>query len=148
MRRLPIDRPVVVRACRASEIAGVLELWRASRDGVGRTDDPLSLQSLLDRDQGALLVAELEGRIVGSLIAAWDGWRGNMYRLTVHPDYRRRGVARRLIAKGEDSLRAAGATRISALVWTEDEAAVSAWLSTGYAHDEGTGRFVKTAPFS
>ena len=143
---MEIEGRVVVRACRASEIAGVLELWRKSRNGVGRTDDPLSLRHLRECDQGALLVAELEGRIVGSLIAAWDGWRGNIYRLTVHPDYRRRGVARRLIAKGEERLRAAGAKRISALVWTEDEAAVSAWLSAGYAHDEGTGRFVKTVP--
>ena len=143
---MEIERRAVVRACRPSEIANVLELWRKSRDGVGRTDDPPSLRRLRERDQGALLVAELDDRIVGSLIAAWDGWRGNMYRLTVHPGYRRRGVARRLIAKGEERLRAAGAKRISALVWTADEAAVSAWLSAGYEQDEGTGRFVKTVP--
>jgi len=143
---MEIEGRVVVRACRASEIAGVLELWRKSRNGVGRTDDPLSLRHRRERDQGALLVAEVDSRIVGSLIAAWDGWRGNMYRLTVHPGYRRRGVARRLIAKGEERLRAAGAKRISALVWTADEAAVSAWLSAGYEQDEGTGRFVKTVP--
>ena len=143
---MEIEGRVVVRACRAREIAGVLELWRKSRNGVGRTDDPPSLRRLQERDRGALLVAELEDRIVGSLIAAWDGWRGNMYRLTVHPGYRRRGVARRLIAKGEERLRAAGAKRISALVWTADEAAVSAWLSAGYEQDEGTGRFVKTVP--
>jgi ribosomal protein S18 acetylase RimI-like enzyme len=121
----------------------VLTLWRESRGRLGTTDDLASLQVLIERDGDALLVAELDRRIVGSLIAVWDGWRGNMYRLTVHPTCRRQGVAQRLVAAGEDRLRAIGAVRISALVWKEDSRAVRVWRSAGYQLDEGTGRFVK-----
>lgn len=91
-----------------------------------------------------MLIAELDHRIVGSLIAAWDGWRGNLYRLTVHPACRGQGIAQLLVAAGEKRLRAIGAVRLSALVWREDSRAVRVWLSAGYEHDEGTGRFVKT----
>jgi ribosomal protein S18 acetylase RimI-like enzyme len=122
----------------------VIELWRESRERTGTTDDPESLGVLLEQDPDALLVAELEGRIVGSLIAVWDGWRGNMYRLTVHPAHRRQGIAGGLVGAGEERLRALGARRISALVWEEDRTAVGAWRSAGYEYDEGTGRFVKT----
>jgi ribosomal protein S18 acetylase RimI-like enzyme len=91
-----------------------------------------------------LLVAQLDRRIVGSLIAVWDGWRGNLYRLTVHPTCRRQGIAHQLVAAGENHLRAVGAARISALVWRKDDRAVRTWLSASYELDEGTGRFVKT----
>jgi ribosomal protein S18 acetylase RimI-like enzyme len=135
---------VTVRACRTNELTDVLALWRESRGRTGKTDDHTSLRALIERDRDALLIAQLDDRIVASLIAVWDGWRGNMYRLTVRPSLRRQGIARRLVAAGEERLRAMGARRISALVWREDGRAVRAWLSAGYQHDEGTGRFVKT----
>ena len=122
----------------------MLDLWHQGRGARGATDDVAGLTRLLQRDPDSLLVAELEGRVVASLIAAWDGWRGNMYRLTVDPAYRRRGIASRLVAAGERRFRELGARRISALVWREDGRATSTWLSAGYEDDEGTGRFVKT----
>jgi ribosomal protein S18 acetylase RimI-like enzyme len=139
-----IESRVTIRASRPNDLAHVLALWRESRGRTGRTDDHTSLDALIERDRDALLIAELDDRIVGSLIAVWDGWRGNMYRLTVHPTLRRQGIARQLVAAGEERLRAKGARRISALVWREDGRAVRAWLAAGYQHDEGTGRFVKT----
>lgn len=137
-------REIAIRSAGTDDSPAVLELWRKSRGWSGKTDDSQSLGALVERDPGALLVAELNGQLVGSLIAVWDGWRGNMYRLTVHPSCRRQGIARRLVAAGEERLRALGARRITALVWSEDGRAVRAWLSAGYEHDEGTGRFVKT----
>jgi ribosomal protein S18 acetylase RimI-like enzyme len=37
---------------------------------------------------------------VGTLVAAWDGWRGNMYRLAVLPEHRRAGIGRELVDAG------------------------------------------------
>jgi ribosomal protein S18 acetylase RimI-like enzyme len=136
---------LIVRPCRKDELARLLELWRESRDAPpGTTDDRVSLAALWERDQNGVLVAELDRRVVGSLIAVWDGWRGNMYRLTVHPAYRRHGIALRLMAAGEQHLRTMGVKRISVLVWGDDDRAVGAWLSADYSHDEGTRRLVKT----
>jgi hypothetical protein len=73
------DQPAV-REARESDIEGVLELWAAARSVHARTaDTPEVLERLLADRPGSLLVAELEGRIIGALIAAWDGWRGNLY---------------------------------------------------------------------
>jgi len=46
-----------------------------------------------------LLVATVNGRIVGSVIDGWDGWRGHIYRLAGAPEHWRKGVARRLIVE-------------------------------------------------
>jgi ribosomal protein S18 acetylase RimI-like enzyme len=130
----------IVRSCKPDEARRVIDLWRAARPRPGATDDLPSLRALMETDRDALLVAERDGHFVGSLIAAWDGWRGNMYRLVVHPAHRHRGIALRLVEAGEALLRSRGARRVTALVWKEDATAVSVWLRAGYRHEEGTGR--------
>ncbi len=132
-----------MRAGRPDDVGTVLELWRRAWPRPGATDDEAAVRALLTRDPGALLVAELDGRTVGSLIAAWDGWRGGMYRLAVDPAYRRRDVARRLVADGEERLRARGARRITALVDGADPRAQAVWRAAGYELDPGASRFVK-----
>jgi ribosomal protein S18 acetylase RimI-like enzyme len=137
---------LVIRAAQPSEVPNALTVWRESRGEPGKADDPAGLGALLEYDRSALLIAELDGRIVRSLIAVWDGGRGNMYRLTVHPRIRRQSVARLLVAAGESRLCALGARRISALVWRADGRGVGVWRSADYEHEDGTGRFVKTIP--
>jgi ribosomal protein S18 acetylase RimI-like enzyme len=91
----------------------------------------------------ALLVAEREGEIVGALIAGWDGWRGNMYRLAVRDDCRREGVGIALTRAAEDFLRSCGARRVTALVAFDDEVAGGFWDCTGYPLDHEIGRRVR-----
>jgi ribosomal protein S18 acetylase RimI-like enzyme len=134
---------VVVRPAALREVTAILELWRDAGAVAGATDDPAAVRALLARDPEALLVAELRGRLVGCLIAAFDGWRGNMYRLAVHPAHRGRGIGAQLIEAGEERLRAAGARRVTALVVSEDTRAAAVWRRAGYAHDRRIGRLVK-----
>jgi ribosomal protein S18 acetylase RimI-like enzyme len=134
-----------IRACRTADIPGVLALWATARSGAASTPDtPAALQRLITADPGALLVAEVDGGIVGTLVAASDGWRGNMYRLAVDPQHRRHGIARRLIACGEARLRELGVPRITALVVADDRVATGAWEAVGYGRDPRCSRFVKT----
>ena len=134
---------VVVRRATLREVTAILELWRNADAVAGATDDPAAVRALLARDPEALLVAELGGRVVGSLIAAFDGWRGNMYRLAVDPAHRGRAIGVQLIAAGEERLRAAGVRRVTALVVSEDARAAAVWRRAGYGHDPRIGRFVK-----
>lgn len=91
----------------------------------------------------ALLVAERNGEVVGALIAAWDGWRGNMYRLAVCKEHRREGIGLALTRAGEDYLRACGVRRVTALVAFDDEVAGGFWESAGYPRDREIGRRVR-----
>jgi ribosomal protein S18 acetylase RimI-like enzyme len=101
------------------------------------------VERLIDDSPAALLVAERDGEIVGALIAAWDGWRGNMYRLAVHQGYRREGIGIALTRAGEEYLRSRGARRVTALVAFEDDAAGAFWGSAGYPVDDEIGRRVR-----
>ena len=133
-----------IRAGTAADIDAVLTVWAEARSAAARTpDDPRMVEHLLERDPGALLVAESEGEVVGVLIAGWDGWRGNVYRLAVLPSHRRQGIARRLVEAGHDRLRAQGARRVTALVGGEEGAAHGLWRAVGYQRDEFVHRFVR-----
>jgi ribosomal protein S18 acetylase RimI-like enzyme len=136
----------VVRPGRPEEVPAVLALWRAAGSVPSVSDDPASLERLLATSADALLVAEAGGRIVGTIIAGWDGWRANVYRLAVLPSARRRGVALHLVAEAERRLAAKGARRLSAIVMSEHDPAVALWLAAGYTHDTRVGRYVRTLP--
>ncbi len=68
-----------------------------------------------------------------------------MYRLAVDPDYRKRGIARELTERVEQTLRSVGARRITSLV-QQDEAAIGFWESAGYHPDPDIARYVKDLP--
>jgi ribosomal protein S18 acetylase RimI-like enzyme len=122
----------------------VLALWADARSAIARTaDTEESVAALLDWDPGALLVAIEDGAVVGALVASWDGFRGNMYRLAVAPAWRRRGVANELVDAGHARLRSRGARRVTALVGRDEQAAIALWRSAGYELDELVGRFVR-----
>ena len=135
----------MIRPARADEAAALLALWRTAGSSPSVTDDVESVRGAIGRQGSAVLVAEDGGgRIVGSLIAAWDGWRGNMYRLAVLPDRRREGIATALVREGECRLKAAGARRLAAVVLDGDGAAAAFWARAGYVLQEEAGRFTKS----
>ena len=122
----------------------MLNLWRQAEAIPSRTDTIEELQRLVDENTGLFLLAEEAGRLIGTIIGGWDGWRGNIYRLAVLPDFRRRGVARSLVAEAERRLRAKGARRVTALVVKSEDHAMAFWETAGYDHDRRMVRYVKT----
>jgi ribosomal protein S18 acetylase RimI-like enzyme len=134
----------VIRNATRDDFPAVLALWDQARSGHAETPD--SVEALERLEPGALLVHEEDGEIAGALIAAFDGWRGNMYRLAVKPERRRNGIARALVDAGERRLRAQGAPKVTALVGRGDEQAESLWRSAGYKDDVAIGRWVRSLP--
>ncbi|HEY2282388.1 MAG TPA: GNAT family N-acetyltransferase [Solirubrobacteraceae bacterium] len=133
-----------IRNAGVHDIAAVLVLWAAagSVPTVG-DDSPDGLTRLLATDPQALLIAEIDGVLAGSLIAAWDGWRGSFYRLAVAPEHRRRGLATDLLREGERGLRERGAIRLTAIVADDEDGAMGFWRAAGYERQEHRARFVR-----
>lgn len=133
-----------LRAATPADRASLLALWELAAENDARpADTEAAVDRLLSRDPEACLVAELDGRLVGSLIAGWDGWRAHLYRLAVHPDLRRQGIARRLLAAAEERLTALGAGRIDAMVLEHNGLGRELWRAAGYDPQPEWRRWVK-----
>jgi len=121
-----------------------MALWEESRSEHASTPDRTeAVEALVSDSPAALLIAVREGEIVGALIAAWDGWRGNLYRLAVRDDCRREGIGTALARAGEDYLLSRGVGRVTALVAYSDDDAGGFWDRAGYSLDREIGRRVR-----
>jgi ribosomal protein S18 acetylase RimI-like enzyme len=136
-----------IRAAAHEDIEAVLLLWQAADLPATAGADRDGLRTLLGADRGALIVAQAGGAsaggLLGSLIAAWDGWRGSFYRLAVHPGWRRRGLGTALVREGERRLRERQASRLTAIVAEDDPRALDFWTAAGYERQSNRARFVR-----
>jgi ribosomal protein S18 acetylase RimI-like enzyme len=138
----PLPPAPTIRRARPDEAEALLGLWRDAGATASATDTAEDVGRALTLEWARVLVAEWHGHLIGSLIAGFDGWRGNLYRLAVRPEQRRRGVARALLAEGERWLASQGAKRITALVEQDHRGAIAFWQAAGYRYDERLVRFV------
>jgi len=135
----------MIREARGDEVESILALWQETGSGPSITDTPEHLGMITEKAPDLFLVAEADGKLVGSVIGGWDNWRGHIYRLAVHPEFRRRGLARALTAEIEQRLRARGARRIYALAATKQEMGVRFWESLPYEKSKDVP-YVRTFP--
>jgi ribosomal protein S18 acetylase RimI-like enzyme len=126
-----------------SQFPEILEFWKRATEVPSSTDDLDGLQALWQHDPNALIIATDEGRVVGTLIACWDGWRAAFYRLAVDPSHRRHGLGRFLVVAGEHRLRQLGARRLSLFAVAAHDAAAAFWPAMGYHLDTEDVRFVR-----
>ncbi len=137
---------ISVRPCLPEESQRLLDFWRLSTVQATVTDNVEGVEVLFAQQADAVLLALTEGRIVGSVIAVFDGWRGNIYRLAVAPDFKRQGIATRLMVEAERLLAARGAKRLATVVDSQSAESVPFWeamASQGWTASHPGVRYVK-----
>ena len=135
-----------IRECVQEEVPAILNLWREAGATVSATDTASALLQAVAESPAFVLVAEVDGDLIGSVIGTFDGWRGNIYRLAVHPSYQRRGIARALVAELEQRLAEQGVKRITALVERDHPWATGFWDAIEYERDTRMVRYARNLP--
>ena len=118
---------ITIIPCRSNECANILSLWKDAEATLSITDSTKELKRLVREDGDLFLVAGHDGQLVGTVLVGQDGWRGNIFRLAVLPEYRRQDIGKALIQEVEHHLSARGARRITIQVEHEHTVAISFW---------------------
>ncbi|MEP6624765.1 MAG: GNAT family acetyltransferase [Acidimicrobiia bacterium] len=125
-----------IRSFSAGDQSSVIELWRAC-DLIRPWNEPVrDIERKLAVADGLLLVGELDGTVVATVMAGYEGHRGWVNYLAVHPDRQRRGLGRSLMREVEVRLRALGCPKINLQVRTSNPDAIAFYERLGFAVDD------------
>ena len=125
-----------VRGYQDSDEASVVRLW--TECGLVRpwNDPRKDIRRKLAVRPDLFLVGELDGTVVGTVMAGYDGHRGWVNYLGVDPACRRQGLGRALMAEAERLLRQAGCPKINLQVRTGNTDAIEFYRRIGFAIDD------------
>ena len=150
---------VVIREGRVSDAAGCLDYLRevSAEAGIMLPVDPDEwdmpvqdeegfIQHMIATPNSLILVVEDKGKIVGILTCNGGGRRAMRHAttlgITLHKDYRDKGLGHRLMQRTVDWARANGVTRIELHVYVENAKAIHLYEKFGFTVE---GR--RTAPY-
>ncbi|EGN43870.1 hypothetical protein HMPREF0990_00235 [Lachnospiraceae bacterium 1_1_57FAA] len=94
-----------------------------SKEGVAR---------FLKRNPTTSVVAEKDGRIVGSILCGHDGRRGCLYHVCVDEDYRRHGIGKRMVVFAMKALKEEKINKVSLIAFTENDIGNAFWNTIGW----------------
>ena len=122
-----------IRIYRERDREQVLALWQEC-DLIHPKNDP---QKDLDRKKGfgeeLFLVIEEREKIIGTVMGGYDGHRGIINYLGVHPSFRGQGLGRMLLQAVEQKLKDLGCPQVNLLVWSNNSEALKFYKKTQYS---------------
>ena len=114
----------------------VVALWRACGLVVPWNDPRKDIRRKLRVQRDLFLVGSLDGNLVATVMAGYEGHRGWINYLAVAEECRRRGFGRRMMDAAEARLRAIGCPKINLQIRKSNAAAVGFYRSLGFLEDE------------
>jgi ribosomal protein S18 acetylase RimI-like enzyme len=126
---------VLVRAFRETDEARVIELWMFGGLIKPWNDPKKDIARKLKVQRELFLVAELEGVVVGVVMAGYEGHRGWVNYLAVDIGQRRRGIGSALMRDAERRLRLLGCPKINLQIRRENTAVQAFYAALGFTED-------------
>ena len=124
----------MVRIMTIEDYEGVSALWKKIKGfGIRSIDDSKEgVARFLKRNPTTSVVAEKDGRIVGSILCGHDGRRGCLYHVCVDEDYRRHGIGKRMVVFAMKALKEEKINKESLIEFTENDIGNAFWNTIGW----------------
>ncbi|MHB0777486.1 GNAT family acetyltransferase [Halomonas sp. WWR20] len=125
-----------IRPYRETDRNAVIALWHTC--GLIRpwNDPEKDIERKLTVQPELFFVGELDGKVMASAMAGFDGHRGSVFYLAIDPGSQHMGYGRQLMAHVEEALHAMGCPKMNILVRTSNEAVLVFYRKLGYTLDE------------
>ena len=123
-----------IRTMTAEDYDGVYALWMTIRGFAIRSidDSRVGVERFLRRNPDTSVVAEENGRIVGSILCGYDGRRGCLYHVCVREDYRRQGIGKAMVVYCMKALEKEAISKVSLIAFTQNDIGNAFWKEIGW----------------
>jgi ribosomal protein S18 acetylase RimI-like enzyme len=127
-----MEHLLVVRPFCAGDTEPVVSLWHAC--GLTRPwNNPYrDIERKLAQQPDLFLVAEIDQQVVGTVMAGYEGHRGWLYYVGVHPAHQRRGIGSALVQRAVEQLRLCGCPKVNLLVREDNPGAEAFYQELGF----------------
>lgn len=127
---------MIIRPYQPRDEDAIVALWQTCALTRPWNDPRKDIARKLQIQPELFLVGEADGRPMASVMAGYEGHRGWVNYLAVHPDFQRRGHASTLMAEVEQRLRALGCPKINLQIRSGNQAVLAFYRHLGYLPDE------------
>ncbi len=114
------EEQYIIRPFKLEDKNSVVELWKICRLTRPWNNPEKDIERKLSVQSEMFLVLEIQGSIIGSVMAAYDGHRGVINYLAVHPGYQKKGYGKILMTHVERELLNRGCPKINLLVRSDN----------------------------
>ncbi len=126
-----------IRPFRESDLEAVVRLWRVVFPDAPAHNEPVAdIRRKLSVQPELFLVATAGANLVATAMAGFDGHRGWVHYLAVHPERRWGGIGRAIMAAVEVELEARGCTKLNLQVRASNRQGVEFYRRLGFAVED------------
>ena len=126
---------IIQQFSRADE-AAVIALWNECGLTRSWNDPAKDIAFAMAGPASSILLAEADGKLIGSVMVGHDGHRGAIYYLAVAPTHQRQGLGRKLHDGAVAWLQERGVWKINLMVRSDNVQASGFYEKLGYAHND------------
>ena len=125
-----------IRPFKISDTESVISLWEICRLTRPWNNPQLDIERKMAVGPDLFLVATDKEQIIGSVMGGYDGHRGWINYLAVHPQNRKQGLGRQLMYAVEELLLSAGCPKINLQVRHGNNDVIAFYQAIGFADDK------------
>ena len=126
-----------IRNYHQSDKESVISLWKEVFNPNQYHNDPEVAINMKNKcNDNLFFIAEEDNQIIGSVIAGFDGHRGWLYYLAVHPSYRRKGIGTLLVRKALKELEKLDCLKVNLQIHGDNKTVIDFYEKNGFLLEE------------
>ena len=124
-----------IRAYNFKDEKNVIGLWEQCNLLTSSNNPKLDIKRKCQENIDLFFVGEVEDEVIATCMAGFDGHRGWIYYLAVHPEYQGNGFGKAIVKHAEDSLRNRGCPKIDLMVRDTNRKVIEFYERIGFSQE-------------
>jgi len=126
---------MIIRRFEPKDTDEVVSLWMKCNLTIPWNNPWQDIERKLKVNPELFIVGEQSGKIIAAAMGGYEGHRGWVNYLAVHPDYRRKGYGKMMMIFLEEKLTALGCPKLNLQVRATNREVIEFYAKIGYADD-------------